>query len=173
MAIRSDSYSSTTEVLTFTRHLLDGQSTFNSTTRPTLTEVEKLIDRASGQLNVALYSAGFTAPVSNATAKLACDDWVTDQVVSAVEQTRMGLAGFGELEEERPRVFRGLAGKARRFVQDHELAFNIMGVKVGYAKSTGLVFTGEKAVDERADPDDSSLKQPRFHAEMFIKENET
>ena len=32
MTIRADSYSTTSEVKAFTRHLLDGQSTFNSTT---------------------------------------------------------------------------------------------------------------------------------------------
>jgi hypothetical protein len=53
MAIRGDSYSSTGEVKAFTRHLLNGQSNFNSTTRPTVTELEKFIDRASGVLNLA------------------------------------------------------------------------------------------------------------------------
>jgi len=60
MAIRADSFSSTSEVKAFTRHLLDGQSAFNSTTRPTATELEKFIDRASGVLNVAIARAGFT-----------------------------------------------------------------------------------------------------------------
>ena len=46
MTLRLDSYASVAEVTAFTRHLLDGQSAFNSTTRPTVTELEKFIDRA-------------------------------------------------------------------------------------------------------------------------------
>ena len=47
MAIRSDSYSSIAGIVSGTRHLLDGQTTFNSTTIPTVTEVEVFVDEAS------------------------------------------------------------------------------------------------------------------------------
>jgi hypothetical protein len=60
MTLRADSYSSVNEVLAFTRYHLDGQNAFNSTTQPTVTEVEKFVDRASGLLNVALKGEGLT-----------------------------------------------------------------------------------------------------------------
>ena len=85
MAIGANSYGSTEGVLAFTRRMLDGESTFNSTTRPTLTEVEGMIDRASAALNVGLAREGLSIPVAQADAKLVCDDWVIARVVSMVE----------------------------------------------------------------------------------------
>ena len=64
MTLRADSYGSTGEVKAFTRHLLDGQTAFNSTTRPTQADLDKFIDRTSGVLNIALASSGF-APASD------------------------------------------------------------------------------------------------------------
>jgi hypothetical protein len=61
MAIRADSWSSTTDVKSLVRHILDGETTFNTTTRPTNPEVEAFIDEASGLLNLALRSSGLGA----------------------------------------------------------------------------------------------------------------
>src|SRR5512145_2945202 len=107
MAIRADSYSSTSEVKAFTRHLLDGQSAFNSTTRPTGTELEKFIDRASGVLNLALGGGGFapSSVIANSTAKLACDDWVTSRAAEYVELTQRGT-GYSDAEGSRTAAFR-------------------------------------------------------------------
>ena len=62
MTLRGDSYGTSDEVLAFTKHLLSGEETFNAATRPTDTEVDKFIDRASGILNVALEGVGLTTP---------------------------------------------------------------------------------------------------------------
>src|SRR3990167_4310940 len=137
MSIRSDSYSSTSEVKTFVRHLLNsnstGYTTFNSTTRPTLAEVEKFIDRVSGVLNGAIWRAGFspTNIQANSTAKLICDDFVTMQSVAQIELTQRG-EGFGSEENNRFGAFRGLDVQA-----------------------------------DRTDPDDSSLEQPAFKRRQF------
>lgn len=166
MAIRSDSYSSTSEVKAYTRHLLDGETSFNSTTRPSGTEVEKFIDRASGVLNVALAKVGLEVPVTNTTAKLSCDDWVTAQAVRYVELTQRG-AGYSEAEGSRVFSFANLHKKAGEFAQESALAFKWLGVSVSHKKSEGLVFTGEEATSERADLDDTSLRQPIFRRGIF------
>jgi hypothetical protein len=166
MTIRTDSYSSTSEVKAMTRHLLDGQTAFNSTTRPTSTELEKFIDRASGALNVALSKAGLTTPVSNTTAKLLCDDWVTAKSVQLVELTQRG-EGFSGEAGSRVGAFSGLYKEADAFAEMHSLGFKRLGVGVAHPSHEGLAFTGLIARADRGDPSDSGLTQPAFRRDLF------
>ncbi len=166
MTIRLDSYSSVDEIKAFTKHLLDGQSTFNSTTRPTATEVEKFIDRASGVLNTALAVAGLSAPITNSTAKLACDDWVTARGAEYTELTQRGV-GYSEGEGSRVTGFRNLYTSAGKFVSEMRLGFIRMGVAESHTASEGLQFTGLDAVSQRDDPSDASLEQPLFTRDLF------
>jgi hypothetical protein len=161
MAIRADSYSSTSEVKAFTRHLLDGQSTYNSTTRPTLTELEKFIDRASGVLNLAIANSGFapSAVRANSTAKLSADDWTTARASEYAELSRRGV-GYSEAEGSRTASFANLSKSAEQWVAANALGFVRLGVTQAYKMSDGLAFTGLSSTDNRADPDDSSLVQP-------------
>jgi hypothetical protein len=161
MTLRTDSYSSTAQVKTWTRHLLDGQTAFNSTTRPTATELENFIDRASAMLNIALAGHGFSTPVTNSTAKLGCDDWVTAQSSMYVELTQRGT-GFSNAEGARTGFFKGLMGEAEKWVLTNELGLKRIGVSVAHGRAEGLQFTGQAAVSERADVDDDALTQPTF-----------
>lgn len=163
MAIRADSYSSTAEVKAYTRHLLAGQSAYNSTTTPTGTELEKFIDRASGLINVALRKSGLSDSSlrSNSTAKLACDDWVTNRATAYVELTQRG-EGFSGQEGSRHGAFIALLKGADEFVQENYLGWARLGVSVTNKLSDGLQFTGLTAPADRADPSDTSLAQPAF-----------
>ncbi len=166
MAIRGDSYSSSAEVLAFTRHYLDGQTAFNSTTQPTVTEVEKYIDRASGVLNVALSKEGLTTPISNSTAKLQCDDWVTSRAVEYVELGHRG-SGFGGEEGQRYLGFRNMQKAAGEFAGMNSLGFKRLGVGVSDPVRQGLTFTGLSKRSARTDPSDTSLAQPHFRRDQF------
>ena len=159
-------YGSTTGVLAFTRHLLDGQSAFNSTTRPTLTEVGAFLTRASNVMNVALAGAGFTTPVSNTTAKDALDDWVIQRASEYTELTKRGV-GYSDAEGSRTTVFHNLAGAANKFVQDNTLGFKRLGVAVSYNCSDGLEFTGQTAQVDRVDRTDTGIVQPAIRRGIF------
>lgn len=163
MTIRADSFSSAAEVTAYTRHLLDGQSAFNSTTRPTVTELEKFIDRASGLLNVAIAAEGFSpsAVYANSTTKLACDDWVTMKSAKYVELTQRGT-GYSDAEGSRIAAFDNMNKDAREFVADMALGFRRIGISESDRMSDGLMFTGLTVQSERDDPDDTSLEQPKF-----------
>ena len=167
MTIRADSFSSAAEVTAYTRHLLDGQSAFNSTTRPTVTELEKFIDRASGVLNVAIAAAGFTPAtiIANSTAKLACDDWVTQKATKYVELTQRGT-GYSADEGSRTAAF-DMGSDANEFIKMNALGFVRLGISQGYKMSDGLAFTGLDAQADRSDPDDTSLEQPLFSRRKF------
>ena len=163
MAIRGDSFSSVNEVLAFTRHLIDGYTTYNSTTRPTLTEVEKFIDRASGVMNAALATEGFSSSAirANSTAKLPCDDWVAQEAVKQVELTQRGM-GYGGQEGSRLAGFNMNKKDAIDFVCENKLGFVRLGIAQTYKSSDGLAFTGLDVQADRSDPDDNTLEQPKF-----------
>ena len=166
MTIRSDSYSSAAEVMALTRHLLDGATAFNSTTRPTGTEVDKFIDRVSGALNVSLSKAGLSTPVTNTTAKLLCDDWVTARSVELVELTQRG-EGFSGEAGSRTGAFKGLHAQADEFADANALGFKRLGVGVDHPTHEGLAFTGLTAHSDRADPGDDTKTQPAFRRGLF------
>ena len=85
MALRSDSYGSVEAVRALTRHLLDGAANYSATTRPTLVEVEGMIDRWSAVLNVALLDREVPIPVTvDSPARLVCDQWVIRQAAAEV-----------------------------------------------------------------------------------------
>lgn len=169
MALRADAFSSTTEVIAFTRHLLDGQPTFNSVTRPTIGEIETFINRASGGVNVAIWNAGFNPAVirANSTAKLDCDEYVTAVAVRSVELTKRAH-GYDENMGSVTGGFGGLGAMApKNFIASRILAWKRMGLTVNNASSEGLVFTGDTAQKDRSDPDNSSREQPLFTRRLF------
>lgn len=67
MTVGANSYGTAAGVAAYvSRYASSG--TFNTTTRPTLTQVEGWIDQVSAILNVALAKEGFAIPVTNADA---------------------------------------------------------------------------------------------------------
>jgi hypothetical protein len=166
MAIRADSYSSTTEVKAYTRHLLDGQQTFNAITRPSVTELEKFIDRSSALLNVSLMAAGFVTPITHSTGRLICDEWVTEQAVAYVELTQRG-AGSDDTPNARYKTFFGLSARAKEFALENAHGFKHYGIPMKHHDSDGLIFTGQTAQSLREDPIDTSMEQPEFTRKQF------
>lgn len=168
MAIRSDSYSSVAGVLSITRHLIEGQSTFNSTTRPTLTEVESFIDETSGLLNLSLRKYGFAPSVviANSTTKLACDLWVRGKTAKLIELSHPTQGFMGD-NENRTDMLDGLLGAADRFVEKSALGFKRAGLAVTDPSSQGLSLTGTTLQADRSDPEDTTLEQPYFTRRQF------
>ena len=153
-------YSSEAEVTAFTRHLLDGAAAFNSTTRPTSTEVGTFLTRVCGVLDVALAAAGLATPITQATAKLACDDWVTQQAVKYVHYTSRNTAIFSDQNEQ----FK--MDSPSEFVEMMALGFS-NNITSESNLSSGLQFTGMTIQSQRADPDDTTKEQPKFTRGLF------
>lgn len=172
MTLRADSYSSKTSVLALTRHLLNGQLTFNSTTSPTATELDDFINRASACLNLALAGGGLHTPITNSTGKLLCDDWVTIKAAEYAELTQRGV-GYSEQEGSRVAYMAGMYGKATEFVAESLPGLLAIGVTRGSSKGSALLFTGQVAQEDRPDPDDDTLAQPLFVNRQFDNEGGT
>ena len=167
MTIRADSYGSTGEVVAITRHLLRGQTTYNTTTVPSATEVEKFIDRASGALNVAIRVRGLTTPITNTTSKLDCDNWVTGKAAEFVELVLRGAGSREQTGTSRFQFMSGLSKDANEFVSLNSLGWIRLGVTEAARMSDGLKFTAETIQKDRGDPDDTTLEQPVFKRDLF------
>ena len=168
MALRTDSYTTVAEVEPFTREFMDGESSFNSTTIPTVTEVESIIDDISGVLNISLRGAGFAPAdiIANSTAKLACDAWTRGVAVQYVEITHSGV-GFGGGEDGRVGFMDNLYETANDFTMAAALGFKREGVTVSDAAHKGLSFTATTKHTNRTDPDNTSLEQPKIRRGIF------
>lgn len=168
MALRSDSYGSVAEVLAYTRHLVDGEASFDFNTRPNNTEVEKFLDRASGVLNMAILGAGFTPAniTANSTAKLACDDWVVTRAARMVELTQRGT-GYDGTEGSRLAGFDTMLKEAGAYVSGLAEGWKQLGITVSKAASEGLKFTGLDEHSVRSDPDNTTREQPIFRRRQF------
>jgi hypothetical protein len=166
MALNANSYGSVAEVTALTRLYLQGQSAFNSTTRPTLTEVEAFIDKASGVLNLALASKGVGVPVTQTDARFACAGWVVSLAAAWVELSQPTAAG-GDEENPRALLIARLGERAAEFVAGNAAGFAHLGASQSAAGSNALIFTGAAAQTDRADPGDTSLEQPKFTRGQF------
>jgi hypothetical protein len=157
--------------MAYTRHLLDGHSSFDALTRPTVTELEKFIDRASGLLNNCILGAGFTPSVvaANSTAVLALDDWVTNQAAMMVELTQRAV-GWTDDEGSRTGMFHSLASDACEYVDSLSDGWKNAGLTVADPAHLGLTFTALDKRSERADPDSTTLEQPKFRRGQFDNE---
>lgn len=169
MTLRDDSFGSVEEVTAYTRHILRGQSAFNSTTQPSVSEVEKMIDRQSAQLNEAIQAAGFAPSTvrSNSTAKLSCDDYVVVQVAGHVELTQPGEGFAGDANNRSGQFLTLLGMSPDEFVDTKTQAWQRAGIAVADSVSQGLTFTGLDRHSERSDPDDTTREQPLFRRHKF------
>lgn len=161
MTVGANSYGTVAEVEAFTKHLLDGAIGFDNSTRPTVSEVEKFIDRLSAILNSALAGVGFDIPVTQGDVKLALDDWVVLKCTGYVELTARG-AGSSDDPNARPRFFNKLHSDASAFVRDNARGWQRLGAALDNVTSTGFSYTGMDKHSERADPDNTGREQPKF-----------
>lgn len=99
MAILANSYGDTGEVAAMQPRFANSSGIFDTTTRPTLLQVESFIDQVSGVLNIQLAAHGFSVPVSQADAKLGLDLFVNQEVAAIVEGVN-GSGRFGPTQRQ-------------------------------------------------------------------------
>jgi hypothetical protein len=166
MAPNANSYGDITSVVALTRIYLRGQTTYNSTTLPTRTQVDLFFDQVSGALNLALANKGFTTPLTQTDAVFACDMWVNGMVASLVEASQP-TASFGSEDNPRSVLFARLGERADEWVAANQAGFAHLGVGQAASDSQGAFFTGQTAQSQRTDPLDTSLEQSLFTRRQF------
>jgi len=89
MTVGANSYGTVLDVAALTNAYLNASNTFDTSTVPTLTQVEGWIDQVSGIMNTALAGQGFTIPVTQATAVLAIKSFVVESVADLAHAANM------------------------------------------------------------------------------------
>ena len=152
MAIGSNSYGSVAEVAALTLRYTNAGS-YDATTRPTLTQVEKFVDRVSGILNVLLAEAGFAIPVTQADAKLALDDFAVDQageLCHAANGSGTYAPGSEVLRGRTPRE--AIINAAVKFVTEHADGLEALGATRDRHLTNGLTCRTEDDAGDALEP---------------------
>jgi len=129
VALGSNSYGTVAEVGALTPlYATATGTTYDATTRPTITQVEKFIDRVSAIVNVLLAEAGFAVPVTQADAKLALDEFVVMQAAHLAAYANGAgpfVSGGEEMRYTTPT--RVITKDAELFIADHADGFEALG----------------------------------------------
>jgi len=94
MTIGANSYGSASGVASYVPRYANVSATFDTNTRPKLTQIESYIDQISGLVNAILASNGFHIPVTQADAKSAITIFI-EQEVAAIAEGINGSGRFG------------------------------------------------------------------------------
>lgn len=91
MALATNSYGDTGEIAALVPKFANTSGIFDTTTRPTLLQVESETDQVSAAVNMVLSEEGFSIPVTDTDAKLMLDGFVNKMVAEIV----LGINGYG------------------------------------------------------------------------------
>lgn len=163
MAILANSYGSDAEVAALVPRYTTGGA-FTSSTRPTLTQVEKFLDRVSSVLNVLLAEEGFVIPVTQADCKLALDDFAVAQA-SELAHAANGAGPYAPGNEEMRHgrsAFQIILREAAEFINKHADGFELLGATRTRSLTSGLAC--------RTQDDAGNDLHPMFSREQFGNE---
>jgi hypothetical protein len=139
MTIGENSYGTTTGGAALTPRHADPGGDFNSTTRPTLAQAEKLIDQVSALVNSILAQTGFAVPVTNADVKAALEMFVTEEVAAIVEGIN-GSGRFGPSDKGPGRSrFTLIQDDVQSFIQANATGFERLGATRTYHVTAGIL----------------------------------
>lgn len=148
MAIAANSYGSVADVAALTRRFTNNGS-FDTTTVPTLTQVERFIDVVSGTLNIALSGEGFTIPVTQADAKAALDAVVTEAVADLVQAANSTGRFFTDKAIERGvSPMRAVRREMSEWIESQITGFAALGVSRNSGTTSGIL---SKESDDNGD----------------------
>ena len=143
MSIGANSYGDTGEIAALVPKYATASTVFDTTTRPTLLQVESLVDQVSAVVNIILAEFGFAVPVSEATAKLALDLFVNEETAALVEGIN-GIGRFGPTAPDQRGRGRGryalILDDVRAFIEGQALGLELLGATRTRDNSSGLAF---------------------------------
>ena len=153
MGIRTNSYGDTTEIASLVPRYANGSGIFDTTTRPTLLQVESFVDQVSGMLNSMLSQVGFTVPVSQADVKLALDMFVNDETAAIAEGVN-GSGRFGPTAKQPGGKWRFalILDDVKSFVEANSVGFQRLGAARGYYAASGLGYREKDEAGEAVAP---------------------
>jgi hypothetical protein len=124
-----------------TPRIANTAGTFDTTTRPTLAQVEAHIDQISGIVNSYLAQAGFAVPVTQADVKLALTMFVQEEVAAMAEGVN-GQGRFGPTTKtpgKRGR-FAVITEDVKAFIEGQAYGFQLLGATQTTSIMSGVAF---------------------------------
>lgn len=146
MAISDDSYGSVDQVAArVPRHTDSG--IFTASTRPTLAQLEIIIDEVSAIVNSLLAQNGFTTPITQETAALMLSFFVNEEVAAIVS----GINGLGRFGPTAKQVggegrFAVIMNDVKEFIAANAVGLERLGATRTYDALAGLAY---RDTDER------------------------
>lgn len=139
MTISADSYGSVTGVADLVPRYATETGTFDTATRPTLSQVETYIDEVSAIVNVILAGEGFTTPVTESTVVMMLDLFVNQEVASIAEGVN-GSGRFGPRDKTGTGAnrFSLILKDFNTFIKDTAVGIERMGAARSYSLIDGV-----------------------------------
>ena len=148
MGLGANTYGSVAEVEALSRRFTNNGS-FDTSTVPTLAQVEKFLDNISATMNLALKGAGFSIPVSEATAKDAIDAFVIEVAADLVHAANSSGRFFTEKAlENGVSPLRAVRKEIVDWVEGQIAAFAALGMSRGASVADQI---GSREADEAGD----------------------
>ena len=141
MAIGANSYGSTSAVGGLVKKYSGG--TFDTTTHPTLIQVEGFIDRVSGIVNVMLAQEGYAIPVVDADGALALDEFVNQIAAALCEEVNSAGRFFSEKAMDTG-TFTMITQEAEAFIVQHSQGFEDLGA--ARSRNRATAWMGDKPI---------------------------
>lgn len=140
MAINANSYGTVLGVAALARRWTNAAGTFDTTTKPTLAQVESWIDQNSGTINVTLAGCRYTTlPITEGTVVFSFASFVNQITADMVAGSHdIGRLGPTSLSNNRGRIhtmYRIVAGEVSEWIRDQCDAFEYMGIPRDSAKT--------------------------------------
>jgi hypothetical protein len=118
----ANTYGTVVGVAAYTRRLANSNSTFDTTTRPTLVEVEAFLDQCSDVLNGWLARAGYVIPVTHADAARVLARYANLGAAGHVELSQRPGGYDAEDENRRENKFLDMFMLAEAYIESGALA---------------------------------------------------
>lgn len=140
MSIGINSYGAADEVAALTPRFADATTVkFTTTTRPTLAQVERWIDRVSATLNILLAENGFAIPVTQADARSALDQFVVTSVADLTNYANSAGRFFSD-KNLNTGPFQAIQKEAADFISRHAEGLAQIGATRTRGGLNGLAF---------------------------------
>ncbi len=159
MALATNSYGDLNEIAALVPRRGSPVSTFDNNTRPTITQLESIVDQVSAVVNAILAQAGFSIPVTDADAVLMLDLFVNQEAAAIVE----GINGSGRFGPTAKKAVGGrfaiITADVKDLILEQAVGLERLGATRTYDPIAGI---GYRSTDNSGDD-----VSPIFQREAF------
>jgi len=144
MSVYDHSYGTPADVAALVPRYTDSTTrVFNSSTRPTIQQVETYIDRISAILNVLLAEQGFAIPVVQQDAAMALAELVIESVIDLCHAANSAGRFFSDRELRGQSPMKILRNELADWIETHAAGFENLGATRSTSNAEQIGYRGE------------------------------